>query len=141
MLNIALLYRRIESIGALTVALWVGTLADDARPSSSPARCHFDPRVAFDFPPGAFKFSIGLLVGLGAASRIGIYDYLGYYDICYLGDEVRDPGRVIPRSILISIVRGGRDLHRDQPVGDRRRPVARVRAGADHPRSTSSSRS
>src|SRR6185312_9855367 len=34
--------------------------------------------------------------------RIGIYDYLGYYDICYIGDEVRDPGRVIPRSILIS---------------------------------------
>src|SRR4030095_12351502 len=35
-------------------------------------------------------------------SRIGIYDSLGYYDVCYIGDEVRDPGRVIPRSILIS---------------------------------------
>jgi APA family basic amino acid/polyamine antiporter len=63
---------------------------------------HFNPRVAFDFPPGAFNFSIGFFLGLGAASRIGIYDYLGYYDICYIGDEVRDPGRVIPRSILIS---------------------------------------
>ena len=42
--------------------------------------------------------------GLGAASRIGIYDYLGYYDICYIGDEVRDPGRVIPRSIMISVL-------------------------------------
>jgi amino acid transporter len=31
-----------------------------------------------------------------------VYDYLGYYDVCYIGDEVRDPGRVIPRSILIS---------------------------------------
>jgi amino acid transporter len=39
---------------------------------------------------------------LGAASRIGIYDYLGYYDVCYIGDEVTDPGRVIPRSILLS---------------------------------------
>ena len=63
---------------------------------------HFDPHIAFDFPPGAFNFSLGFFLGLGAASRIGIYDYLGYYNICYIGDEVRDPGRVIPRSILIS---------------------------------------
>ena len=65
---------------------------------------HFDPGLAFDFPPGAFNFSIGFFLGLGAASRIGIYDYLGYYDVCYIGDEVRDPGRVIPRSILISTI-------------------------------------
>ena len=36
--------------------------------------------------------------------RIAMYDFLGYYDICYIGDEVKDPGRVIPRSILISIL-------------------------------------
>ncbi|HTG90423.1 MAG TPA: APC family permease, partial [Vicinamibacterales bacterium] len=63
---------------------------------------HFDPKVAFDFPPGAFSFSLGFLMGLGAASRVGVYDYLGYYDICYIGDEVLNPGRVIPRSILLS---------------------------------------
>jgi amino acid transporter len=62
----------------------------------------FNARVAFDFPPGAFNFSLGFLIGLGAAARIGIYDYLGYYDVCYIGDEVQNPGRVIPRSILIS---------------------------------------
>ena len=65
---------------------------------------HFDPQVAFDFPPGAFNFSLGFLMGLGAASRVGVYDYLGYYDVCYIGDEVENPGRVIPRSILISTV-------------------------------------
>jgi len=65
---------------------------------------HFDPRVAFDFPPGAFTFSLGFLMGLGTASRIGVYDYLGYYDVCYIGDEVESPGRVIPRSILVSTV-------------------------------------
>jgi APA family basic amino acid/polyamine antiporter len=43
-------------------------------------------------------------MGLGAASRVGIYDYLGYYDVCFIGDEVREPGRVIPRSILVSLV-------------------------------------
>ena len=53
---------------------------------------HFDPHIAFDFPPGAFNFSLGFFLGLGAASRIGIYDYLGYYDVCYIGDEVEESG-------------------------------------------------
>jgi amino acid transporter len=102
-LNIALLYRRIETIGTLTVTLWVGTLLTTLAVIVSGA-LHFDAARAFDFPPGAFDFSLGFLFGLGAASRVGIYDYLGYYDICYIGDEVKDPGRVIPRSILISIL-------------------------------------
>jgi amino acid transporter len=63
---------------------------------------HFNAHVAFDFPKGGFNFSLGFLLGLGAASRIGVYDYLGYYQICYMGDEVVNPGRVIPRSIIIS---------------------------------------
>ena len=99
--NIVLLYRRIGSIGTITVALWVGTIVTTIAVMMTGVR-HFDRHVAFDFPTGAFTFSIGFLVGLGAASRIGVYDYLGYYDVCYIGDEVKDPGRVIPRSILIS---------------------------------------
>jgi amino acid transporter len=100
-LNIALLYRRIQSIARITVSLWVGTLITVLAVIVTGAM-RFDARLAFDFPPGAFDFSLGFFLGLGAASRIGIYDYLGYYDVCYIGDEVRDPGRVIPRSILIS---------------------------------------
>jgi len=100
-INIALLYRRITSIAAITFTLWVGTLITTAAVVATGA-LHFDRRVAFDFPPGAFTFSIGFLFGLGAASRIAVYDYLGYYDVCYIGDEVKDPGRVIPRSIVIS---------------------------------------
>ena len=103
LLNVVLLYRRIEAIGTLTVSLWIGTLLTTAAVIVSGA-LHFDAARAFDFPPGAFNFSLGFLLGLGAASRVGIYDYLGYYDICYIGDEVKDPGRVIPRSILISII-------------------------------------
>ncbi|MDB4893356.1 MAG: amino acid permease-associated region [Gemmatimonadetes bacterium] len=100
-LNIVLLYRRIDSIATITVSLWIGTLITVLTVIVTGAT-HFDPSIAFDFPPGAFNFSLGFFIGLGAASRIGIYDYLGYYDVCYIGDEVRDPGRVIPRSILIS---------------------------------------
>ena len=99
--NIVLVYRRITSIGKITVALWAGTMIAAGAIIATGVR-HFDARVAFDFPPGAFNFSLGFLFGLGAASRIAVYDYLGYYDVCYIGDEVADPGRVIPRSIVIS---------------------------------------
>ena len=102
-INIVLLYRQITSIGKITVSLWVGTLLTTCAVIVTGA-LHFDAKLAFNFPPGAFKFSLGFLLGLGAATRIGVYDYLGYYDICYIGDEVKAPGRVIPRSIIISVV-------------------------------------
>ncbi|MFN2533040.1 MAG: APC family permease [Pyrinomonadaceae bacterium] len=103
LLNIVLLYRRITSIGTITVSLWIGTLLTTLAVIVTGA-VHFSAARAFDFPPGAFNFSLGFLFGLGAASRIGVYDYLGYYDICYIGDEVKNPGRTIPRSIIISVV-------------------------------------
>ena len=101
--NLTLLYRRIKSIATITVTLWIGTIVTVIAVVATGVR-HFDPKIAFDFPPGAFTFSLGFLFGLGAASRIGVYDYLGYYDVCYIGDEVENPGRVIPRSILISTI-------------------------------------
>src|SRR5882672_4126723 len=93
LVNLALLYRRIKSIAAITITLWVGTIVTVVAVVGTGV-WHFDSRVAFDFPPGAFNFSLGFLMGLGAASRIGVYDYLGYYDVCYIGDEVQNPGRV-----------------------------------------------
>jgi len=101
--NIVLLYRRITSIGAITISLWIGTLLTTLVVIVTGV-IHFSAARAFDFPAQPFKFSLGFLFGLGAASRIGVYDYLGYYDICYIGDEVKNPGRTIPRSIIISVV-------------------------------------
>ena len=103
LINIALLYRQITHVGKITVSLWVGTLLTTGAVILTGA-AHFDPKIAFDFPPGAFNFSTGFLFGLGAASRIGVYDYLGYYDVCYIGDEVKNPGRTIPRSVIISVI-------------------------------------
>ncbi|HEX3534370.1 MAG TPA: amino acid permease [Gemmatimonadaceae bacterium] len=102
-INIALLYRRIQSIARITISLWIGTLVTVFAVILTGA-LNFNSHLAFDFPPGAFNFSLGFFLGLGAATRIGIYDYLGYYDVCYIGEEVQNPGRVIPRSILISTV-------------------------------------
>ena len=101
-LTMALLYRRITTIGKITVTLWAGTVLTMLVVIATGAT-RFNPHLAFDFPPGAFNFSVGFLFGLGAATRIGVYDYLGYYDVCYIGDEVKNPGKVIPRSILISL--------------------------------------
>ena len=101
--NIVLLYRRITSIAAITVTLWIGTILTVVVVILTGVT-HFDPKIAFDFPAGAFTVSGKFWRGLGAASAIGVYDYLGYYDVCYIGDEVQNPGRVIPRSILLSTV-------------------------------------
>jgi amino acid transporter len=98
-----LLYRRIDSVGKITVWLWIGTMITVVSVILS-GLAHFDPKIAFAFPDKAFNFSLGFLSGLGAATSIGIYDYLGYYDVCYIGEEVRDPGKVIPRSIILSLV-------------------------------------
>jgi amino acid transporter len=103
LLNIFLLYRQITTIGRITVGLWIGVLLTVAAVIFTGAT-HFDAKRAFDFPPHAFDFSIGFVFGMGAAARIGIYDYLGYYDVCYIGDEVKNPGKVIPRSIILSII-------------------------------------
>jgi amino acid transporter len=103
LLNIVVLYRRITAIGKITIALWIGTLIATLGVIVTGA-LNFQPSVAFDFPPDSFNFSLGFLIGLGAAARVGVYDYLGYYNVCYIGDEVKEPGRVIPRSIAISTI-------------------------------------
>ena len=64
---------------------------------------HFNARQAFDFPAGAFHLNGAFFVGLGAGMLISAYDYWGYYSICFLGAEVRDPRRTIPRAILGAI--------------------------------------
>ena len=102
-LNITLLYRRITFIGKLTVSLWIGTILTTFAVIITGV-FNFNSAIAFDFPPGAFTFSLGFFLGLGAATRIGIFDYLGYYDICYIGEEVKEPGRTIPRSVIISVI-------------------------------------
>ena len=65
---------------------------------------HFNAARAFDFPPGAFTLSHKFLTGLGGAMLVATYDYWGYYNVCFLGDEIKDPGRKIPRALLLSIL-------------------------------------
>jgi APA family basic amino acid/polyamine antiporter len=102
-LALVLLYRRITFLSRVTVTLWLGTIATMVTVLVV-GLPHFDPRIAFSFPPHAFDFTKGFFLGLGSSMLIAMYDYLGYYDVCYIGDEVREPARVIPRSILYCIL-------------------------------------
>ena len=65
---------------------------------------HFDAKLAFDFPPGAFHLSSLWFAGLGAAMVNTVYSYWGYYNICHLGGEIREPEKNIPRGIFLSIL-------------------------------------
>jgi len=99
---IVLLYRRVSVLGRMTVVLWVGMLLTCGWMIAS-GLTHFNAARAFDFPPNAFSFTRGFFLGLGGAMAIAMYDFLGYYDICYVGGEVRKPEHVIPRAILYSV--------------------------------------
>jgi amino acid transporter len=98
-----LLYRRITSIGLLSKLLWLGVMGTIAWIILS-GLTHFNARQAFSFPPGAFTLSRDFFTGLGAAMLIATYDYWGYYNVSFLGDEVQNPARTIPRALLLSIL-------------------------------------
>ena len=101
-LAVLLLYRRINVIGRLSKFLWVGVIGTMLWVIFA-GLTHFNAAQAFSFPPDAFHFSTGFMTGLGSAMLIAYYDYWGYYNVCFLGAEIRQPERNIPRAILWSI--------------------------------------
>lgn len=102
MITVALLYRRVDKVGKITSILWAGMILTVVIVLVA-ALTHFSAHRAFSFPPGAFGAS-KFFMGLGGGMLISIYDYMGYYTTCYMGDEMKRPGRTIPRSVIISII-------------------------------------
>ena len=100
---VVLLYRRIAVVGRLSKLLWIGMLATVAWVIVA-GISHFDRARALDFPAGAFRLNHGFFAGLGSALLIATYDYWGYYNVCFLGDEVKAPARTIPRALVYSIL-------------------------------------
>jgi fructoselysine transporter len=99
---VLLLYRKIQTIGKISVFLWIGVIATILWLIFGGVT-HFNPKFAFDFPKNAFNLSFIFFVALGSASVQTIYTYLGYYNITNLGSELKDPEKNIPKSIFISI--------------------------------------
>jgi basic amino acid/polyamine antiporter, APA family len=101
-LVVFLLYRRITVIGRMGVALAVGTLLALLLTIAAGIKGFSWARLT-DLPPGAFDLDGDFFFGLGDASRRAIYAFLGYYNVCFIGDEVKDAPRTIPRSILLAV--------------------------------------
>lgn len=101
-LIVILLYRNIETIGKISVFLWLGVLITMAWIIGGGV-------MHGNFLEPIKQMNNGLVVDtafattLGAASVRTIYSYLGYYNVCHLGGEIRQPQKNIPRSMFISI--------------------------------------
>src|ERR1700728_1252009 len=99
---VVLLYRRITTIGKISTVLWVIVLGTILWLIYGGAT-HFNASRVFTYPAGAWSFSWIFFAGLGHASVQTVYSYLGYYNVCNLGGEMKDPGKNIPRAIFLSI--------------------------------------
>ncbi|HEY1488890.1 MAG TPA: APC family permease [Micromonosporaceae bacterium] len=101
---VGLLWRRIESIGKLAVVLWIIMICTVLSVILA-AYTHFHASAVFTFPAHAFAVGTGgFWIGLAGGLTIGIYDYLGYNTSAYLGSEIKNPGRTIPRSIVYAVL-------------------------------------
>ena len=101
-LIVILLLRRIDAIGKFSIVLWAGVLGTMAVVIVA-GIAHLRPE-SFTFWSAPRHDGKEGFVGLGAALIFAVYDYLGYYNIAYLGDEVKEPEKTIPRVIVISIL-------------------------------------
>ena len=97
----AMLYRNIRAVTRMAWVLFTGVLTAIAGVIVS-GFAHGSLAAFHAAGPGT---SAGLAVGgLAQATLIATYDYWGYYNITFLGSEVRHPEKTIPRAILISVV-------------------------------------
>ncbi|MBS1738877.1 MAG: amino acid permease [Bacteroidetes bacterium] len=101
-LIVILLYRKIESIGKISILLWSGVIVTlfwvigggiAHGNFLSPVRNIHD----------GLTFNFAFITALGFASVKSVYSFLGYYNICHLGGEIKNPEKNIPRSMFISI--------------------------------------
>lgn len=105
MLIVFLLYRRVGEVGKISVVLWVtvvltllALIVSGFTHIRADALSDFFHATVSGGTPGGLDWN-----GLGLATIATVYSYLGYYNICHLGGEVRDPVRTIPRSMFVSV--------------------------------------
>ena len=101
-LVIVLLYRKIDEIGKISVAMWVSVFAIFGW-------IIYGALIHGNFLAPLSQMNEGLkpdhlfFIALGQASVKSVYSYLGYYNVCHLGGEIKNPERNIPKSMFFSI--------------------------------------
>ncbi len=98
-----LLYRPIKMVGRYSVVMLAVVLIAMLWVIASGV-IHINTKMAFDFPPGAFHLSKSFFYGLAGATLFAMYNYGGYNNITYLGAEVKNPSKNIPRAIVFSVL-------------------------------------
>lgn len=102
MLVFILLYRKIETIGKISVVMgtivvltiiWI--IISGLLNQQHPVKLIPTGKETF--------FTYAFWAAVGQASVKTVYAYLGYYNVCHLGGEIKNPGKNIPRSIFISV--------------------------------------
>lgn len=101
-LIVVLLYRKIETIGKISVLLWGGVIftllwiigGGIAHGNFLEPIKHINDGLTVNY---------AFVAAMGFAGVKTVYSYLGYYNVCHLGGEIKDPIKNIPRSMFISI--------------------------------------
>jgi amino acid transporter len=99
----ALLYRNLSQVTRLAWVLFAGVMAAIAGVIVS-GFAHAAASGGWAMPAGPAKGVALAVGGLAQATLITTYDYWGYYNITFLGSEVKRPERTIPRAILLSVL-------------------------------------
>lgn len=101
-LIIVLLYRKIESIGKISQILWFGVIITMFWVIGG-GLAHGNFLEPIRNINSGLTVNYAFITALGFASVKSVYSYLGYYNICHLGSEIKNPQKNIPRSMFISI--------------------------------------
>jgi amino acid transporter len=98
-----LLYRNLKTITWMAGVLFAGVLISIAGVIVS-GFAHAAVLGGFHLPAAPVLSARVAISGLAQGTLLTTYCYWGYYNICFLGGEVRRPERTIPRAILLSVL-------------------------------------
>ena len=97
-----LLYRKIEAIGKISVFLWSGVIITMSWIIGG-GIMHGNFLSPIENINTGLTIDYAFVTAIGYAGVKSVYSYLGYYNVCHLGSEIKNPSKNIPRSMFISI--------------------------------------
>ncbi len=101
-LIVLLLYRKIEAIGKISVMLWSGVIITMLWIIGG-GIVHGNFLSPITHINNGLNIDYAFVTAIGFASVKTVYSYLGYYNICHLGGEIKNPAKNIPRSMFFAI--------------------------------------
>ena len=98
-----LLYRNLKTVQWMAWVMFIGVLISIAGVVVS-GFAHASATGGFQIPAMPAMPGRMVMGGLAQGTLLTTYCYWGYYNITFLGSEVRRPERTIPRAILLSVL-------------------------------------